>query len=199
MLRKAVGGNQPILGLSSGPHAAENSRFVADRELADGDIVEGEGWTLAAVATPGHTANHLAFALPQENALFSGDHVMAWSTTVVAPPDGSMGDYMAALARLGQRGERVYWPGHGGPVTQPERFVRALLHHRRQREASILNRVAQGDGRIADIVARLYEGLDPALVVGASLSVLAHLEDLADRALVRPRGGTGLDAEWEEA
>jgi glyoxylase-like metal-dependent hydrolase (beta-lactamase superfamily II) len=170
-----------------------------DQELADGDELAGDGWTLTAVATPGHTANHLAFALAEENALFSGDHVMAWSTTVVAPPDGAMGPYMASLAKLGQRGEQIYWPGHGGPVVNPDRFVRALVTHRRQREASILDRVTAGEGDVRAIVARLYEGLNPALHGGAAMSVLAHLEDMAERGIVRPEGGTGLAAVWRPA
>ena len=202
----------PIVG--AGPHRAarplhehEASRMDAsgdrehapDRLLQDGDCIGGPGWTLEAVETPGHTANHLAFALPQENALFSGDHVMAWSTTVVAPPDGAMADYMASLAKLGERSEGVYWPGHGGPVTQPSRFVRALLSHRRQRETSILERVEAGDETIASIVPRLYDGLAPALHGAAAMSVLAHLEDMVDRGLVISDGPASLGARYRPA
>ncbi|MHB2166933.1 MBL fold metallo-hydrolase [Alsobacter sp. R-9] len=187
----------PIVGC--GPHVAARPLFaheggrleaggdpdhVPDRLLGEGDTVEGDGFTLTAVATPGHTANHLAFALDAESALFSGDHVMAWSTTIVAPPDGSMADYMASLARLAEREERVFWPGHGGPVTQPARFVRHLLAHRRQRETSILERFRAGDRTIGAIVPRLYDGLAPALHGAAALSVLAHVEDLVARGLV---------------
>ncbi len=192
----------PIVGC--GPHRVarplfshEQTRLDAggdaehrpDREVGDAETVEGDGWSLVAVATPGHTANHLAFALPQENALFSGDHVMAWSTTIVAPPDGAMGDYMASLARLGERTEAVFWPGHGGPVAQPSRFVRHLLAHRRQRETAILERIAAGDDAIAAIVPRLYEGLDPRLHGAAALSVLAHIEDLVARRIVASEEG----------
>ena len=152
--------------------------------LADGDVVEGQGWRLEALATPGHTANHLAFALPEEAALFSGDHVMAWSTSIVAPPDGSMADYMASLEKLRGREDRLYWPGHGGPLRQPERYLRALMHHRRQREHSILGRVKAGDRTIPAVVAQVYEGLDPRLTGAAALSVFAHLEDLVARGLV---------------
>ena len=149
-----------------------------DREMRESDVVEGPGWTLEAIETPGHTANHLAFRLAKENALFSGDHVMGWSTTIVAPPDGSMSDFMASLEKLRGRPEGVYWPGHGGPVREPQRFVRALIHHRRQRETSILNRLQAGDRNAAEIVQAIYQGLAPALVGAARLSVFAHLEDL---------------------
>ncbi|MCP8939283.1 MBL fold metallo-hydrolase [Alsobacter sp. SYSU M60028] len=208
LLRAATGA--PIVGC--GPHrparplhahetgggeGGGDRDHVPDTELADGERIEGDGWTLEAVATPGHTANHLAFALPEENALFSGDHVMAWSTTVVAPPDGAMGDYMASLARLGARPEEVYWPGHGGPVTNPQRYVRALAHHRRQREASILDRLAAGDTRVAEIVPRLYEGLAPALLGGAAMSVLAHIEDLVARGVVESDGPPSLGSRFE--
>jgi glyoxylase-like metal-dependent hydrolase (beta-lactamase superfamily II) len=177
----------------------------ADREhsparvLGAGDSIAGPGWTLAALPTPGHTANHLCFALPEEGALFSGDHVMAWSTSIVAPPDGSMADYMASLALLLERGERRYWPGHGGPVTQPARFVRGLLQHRRHREAAILDRLRAGDRFIAEIVPRLYAGIAPALHKAAALSVFAHLEDLVARGLARTEGPPRLAGEFRPA
>ncbi|MFC4174232.1 MBL fold metallo-hydrolase [Microvirga sp. GCM10011540] len=173
--------------------------YAPDRELTEGDRIEGPGWSLTALATPGHMANHLAFTLPEEKALFSGDHVMAWSTTVVAPPDGSMGEFMASLDKLKGREESVYWPGHGGPVRDPGRFVRALIHHRRQREVSILNRLAAGDRTIPAIVAAIYQGLKPALVGAAGLSVFAHLEDLVARGLVRTDGTPCLDGEYRLA
>jgi len=167
-----------------------------DRVLAEGDAVEGPGWSLVAVETPGHMANHLAFALPQERALFSADHVMAWSTTVIAPPDGQMSAFMASLDKLRGRDEAVYWPGHGGPVREPQRFVRALIHHRRQREASILNRLAAGESRIPEIVAAIYQGLNPALRAPAGLSVFAHLEDLVARGVVVTEGAPTLDGAY---
>lgn len=174
--------------------ASADLDYRPDLEMREGDFVMGPGWTLAAIETPGHTANHLAFELPEERALFSGDHVMAWSTSIVSPPDGAMADYMASLDKLKARDDAVYWPGHGGPVTDPQRLVRALHHHRRQRETSILNAVASGLERIPQIVAKVYEGLDPRLVGAASLSTFAHLEDLAARGLVetdRPAAFTG--------
>jgi glyoxylase-like metal-dependent hydrolase (beta-lactamase superfamily II) len=170
-----------------------------DTELTDGDAVAGPGWTLAAVATPGHLANHLCFALPEENVLFSADHVMAWSTSVVAPPAGSMSAYMASLDKLRGRDERIYWPGHGGPVHDPARTLRALIHHRRQREASILARLAAGDRTVPAIVAAIYRGLSPALTGAAGLSVFAHLEDLAARGVVATDGLPTLDGEYRLA
>jgi glyoxylase-like metal-dependent hydrolase (beta-lactamase superfamily II) len=170
-----------------------------DREMREGDAVAGPGWTLQALETPGHLANHLCFALPEENALFSADHVMAWSTSVVAPPAGSMGAYMASLDKLKGRAEAIYWPGHGGPVRDPARYVRALIHHRRQREASILARLKAGDRTIPGIVAAVYRGLSPALVSAAGLSVFAHLEDLAARGIVATDGLPALDSEYRLA
>jgi glyoxylase-like metal-dependent hydrolase (beta-lactamase superfamily II) len=170
-----------------------------DRELAEGDAVEGPGWTLQAVATPGHMANHLCFALREETALFSADHVMAWATSFVGPPDGSMRDYMGSLEKLKGREETVYWPGHGGPVRDPQRFVRALIHHRRQREAAILGRLAAGDRTIAAMVPAIYQGLAPALRGAASLSVFAHLEDLVSRGLVASDGAATLTSEYRLA
>jgi len=164
--------------------ASADQDHAPDAAMADGDAISGTGWSLHAVETPGHTANHLAFVMPEANALFSGDHVMAWSTTIVAPPDGSMAAFMASLEKLKGRSETIHWPGHGGPVREPQRFIRALITHRRLREASILARVAAGDGLIPDIVARVYDGLAPALRGAAALSTFAHLEDLCERGLV---------------
>jgi len=202
-LQRATGA--PILGC--GPHrparplgpgdadrieAGGDPEHRPDRELREGDVVEGETWRLETIETPGHTANHLCFALPQEGALFSGDHVMGWSTTVIGPPEGAMGAYMASLEKLRGREETVYWPGHGGPVTEPQRFVRALAHHRRQREVSILNRLAAGDRTVPEMVSAIYEGLAPGLQGAAGLSVLAHLEDLVGRGVVATDGAPTL-------
>lgn len=170
--------------------------FRPDEEMRDGDSITGPGWTLTAVATPGHTANHMAFAFAEADALFSGDHVMAWSTTIVAPPDGSMTDYKASLVRLQSRSEAIYWPGHGGPVREPQRFLRALIHHRLQREAAILARIRNGDRTIAEIVPRLYDGLNPALRPAAALSVFAHIEDLVARRLIAADGPATLTAQY---
>ena len=190
---------QPTAAEAAGVRAANDLDYRPDRILADEEILEGAGFSLEAVATPGHTMNHLAFALAQENALFSGDHVMAWSTTVVIPPSGSMLAYRTSLERLRARGEALYWPGHGGPVREPQRFLRALLHHRRQRDAAIASRLAAGDTTVAAIVARIYEGLDTKLVRAASLSVLAHLEEMEDSGRVIVEGERNLEATFRPA
>ncbi len=189
----------PRPGAPQGLDASHDLAYAPDRALANGERIAGNGFTLEAIATPGHAANHLCFALLEENALFSGDHVMAWSTSVVAPPDGSMADYMASLEKLRSRSETVYWPGHGGPVREPQRYVRALAHHRRQREAAILSRLEAGDAEIPQIVARVYAGLAPALVRAAGLSTLAHLEDLVARGIVASEGPPSLSARFRLA
>jgi glyoxylase-like metal-dependent hydrolase (beta-lactamase superfamily II) len=180
--------------------ASADADYRPDLEMTSGDAVSGPGWTLQALETPGHTMNHLAFALPEEATLFSGDHVMAWSTSIVAPPDGSMAAYMASLEALKGRGETIYRPGHGGAVADPNRFVRAMITHRCLREASILNRVREGDRLISQMVPRIYEGLAPALHGAAALSMFAHLEDLVARGLVRsPEGAPSLRGVFEPA
>ncbi len=168
--------------------AAGDRDFQPDVVLADGDVVEGEGWALEAVATPGHTANHMAFAFREADALFSGDHVMGWSTSVVAPPDGAMSDYMASLEKLAKRSESVYLPGHGGIIRDAPRFVRSYIRHRQDRETSILHRLAKSDADIPTLVRAIYIGLDPRLAKAAGLSVLAHLEDLVARRVVATDG-----------
>lgn len=170
--------------------AAGDLSFLPDVALADGARVEGRGWALTALATPGHTANHMAFALEQEGLIFVGDHVMGWSTTVVAPPDGSMNAYMASLRRLGERPEAFYLPGHGGPIRQGPAFVERFLRHREARETAILRALERGPRSIPDIVRAIYFGLDPRLAGAAGLSTLAHLEDLVERGDVLTDGPT---------
>jgi glyoxylase-like metal-dependent hydrolase (beta-lactamase superfamily II) len=196
----------PILGC--GPHRAARALHMGernvldasgdvdhlpDRQLADGERLDGAGFTLTAVETPGHTMNHLCFRLEEENALLSGDHVMAWSTTIVAPPDGSMTHYMASLEKLRGRMETIYWPGHGGPVADPQRFIRGLVGHRRMRESTILAEIRKAEATIPVLVARLYTGLAPGLKGAAALSVYAHLEDLVGRGLAATEGEPSLD------
>jgi glyoxylase-like metal-dependent hydrolase (beta-lactamase superfamily II) len=187
----------PTEAEAAGVRSGNDHDHVPDHVLADGETLGGAGFTLQAVATPGHTMNHLAFALAEEEALFSGDHVMAWSTTVVIPPSGSMRAYLASLEKLRGRSETLYWPGHGGPVREPPKFVRALLNHRHQRASAILARLKAGDAEIAAIVAALYEGLDPRLARAASLSVLAHLEDLVETGAATADGPPSLGARFE--
>jgi glyoxylase-like metal-dependent hydrolase (beta-lactamase superfamily II) len=181
----AEGPHRPArpLHVGDGPRldASNDTDFQPDRALADGEAVRGDGWTVEAIATPGHTANHMAYAFREADVVFSGDHVMAWSTPVVAPPDGAMGDYMASLQKLAKRSEQVYFPGHGGVVRNAPRFVAAYILHRKAREASILNRLSKGETDIPDLVGAIYSNLDPRLVKAAGMSVLAHLEDLVAR------------------
>jgi glyoxylase-like metal-dependent hydrolase (beta-lactamase superfamily II) len=159
-----------------------------DRVLADGEEIELGAHVFRAIHTPGHTMNHLCFALEAEGVLFSGDHVMGWSTSIVAPPDGSMGAYMASLDKLRLRDDRIFFPGHGGAVTDPQRYLRGLVGHRRMRESAILACLAEGEATIAGMTPKLYAGLDPRLLPAAGLSVFAHLEDLVARGLAATDG-----------
>ena len=196
----AEGPHRPARALHVGEaprmDASNDTEFRPDRRLADGDVVTGSGWTIEAVATPGHTANHMAFALKEADLLFSGDHVMAWSTPVVAPPDGAMSDYMASLRKLARRSEPIYLPGHGGLVRQAPQFVQHYIHHRQGREAAILRRLAKGEADIPTLVRAMYIGLDPRLVHAAGLSVLAHLEDLTARRLVATEGEPSIEGRY---
>lgn len=171
-------------GETGGLDEANDASHVPDRILADGDAIDGDGWQLLAVATPGHAANHMAFALPAAEVVFSGDHVMGWSSSIVAPPDGSMAHYMASLDRLAARPERRLLPGHGAPVEDARARIAELRRHRLGREAAILDRLAAGDRTIPAIVEAVYRDLDPRLRDAAALSVLAHVEDLVARGRV---------------
>ncbi len=179
--------------------ASHDLDYAPDARMREGDVLTGAGYTLAALHTPGHASNHLCFALTQENALFSGDHVMAWSTSIVAPPDGRMRDYMTSLDKLIGRDESIYYPGHGAPVTNPKRYVRGLASHRRMRETAILERLSAGDSEISAIVDRIYVGLDSRLKPAAALSVLAHMEDLVERGtIVSDAGAATLGARYRQ-
>ncbi|MPZ37804.1 MAG: MBL fold metallo-hydrolase [Rhizobiales bacterium] len=208
---KAVTG-APTLG--EGPHRAArplnigearpldssgDMRFRPDRVLADGDVIDGTGWSLEAITTPGHCANHMAFALQGTDILFAGDHVMAWSTPVVAPPDGSMSDYMASLDKLARRAETTYYPGHGGAVRDAPRYVQQFIRHRRAREAAILDQLKAGETDIPSMVRDIYVGLDPRLTKAAGLSVLAHLEDLVARGKVATDGAPAVGGRYRLA
>ena len=184
----------PIIGCAPlaleavGPRAAASfdGDYIPDHVLADGDALDISGEQLIAVATPGHTSNHLCFAW--RGVLFTGDHVMGWSTTVVVPPDGDMAAYMASLDKLRQRDDRIYYPAHGAPVTNPQQYVRHLMGHRMHRERQILKLIAEQPRDIPGIVANAYPGLDPRLTAAAGGSVLAHLLDLERRGLVERQG-----------
>jgi glyoxylase-like metal-dependent hydrolase (beta-lactamase superfamily II) len=179
--------------------ASADMDFRPDIALADGEVVSGDGWTMEALATPGHTANHMAFALKESDLIFSGDHVMGWSTTIVAPPDGAMSDYMASLDKFARRSEPLYLAGHGSPIRDAPRFVRHLTKHRLGREASILHRLGKGSADIPTIVKTIYIGLEPRLVGAAALSVLAHLEDLVARGVVATEGPPSISGTYRLA
>jgi glyoxylase-like metal-dependent hydrolase (beta-lactamase superfamily II) len=186
---KGVGG--PLLDASG------DLDFVPDIALADGDAVKGRDFTLTAVFTPGHTSNHMAFRLDDERALFSGDHVMSWATSVIAPPDGHMAQYMASLRRLlHDADDRLYWPGHGPGRADPQVLVRAILAHRQMREAAVLERILSGDRTIPAIVARIYAAVDPRLHGAAALSTLAHVEHLVEQGKVSTEGELSLESEY---
>ncbi len=199
---------------AEGPHRAARPRYEseklssesgADRDfrpdiaVRDGDVIEGSGWRLEAISTPGHTANHMAFAWGEHDVLFAGDHVMGWSTSIVAPPDGSMVDYMASLERLAARPEQLYLSGHGPEIPDAPRYVRHLARHRRAREASILHRLGKGAADIPTIVRASYIGIDPRLVNAAGYSVLAHLEDLVARGVVATDGDPVIEGTYRLA
>ncbi|MBO1024337.1 MBL fold metallo-hydrolase [Ochrobactrum sp. SD129] len=177
--------------------ASADIDFAPDLALADGAKIDGDDWSLRGIHTPGHAANHMAFGLEGTGILFSADHVMAWATSIVAPPDGSMSDYMTSLEKLLERDDRIYLPGHGGAVTKPAAFVRGLRAHRKMRERAILERIVQGDRTIPDMVKAIYRDTDPRLHGAAALSVLAHLEDLVGRGEVITDGNPSLNGIYQ--
>ena len=179
-------GCAPLAMAGAGLEAGFDRDYRPDRVLGDGEALPVDGKAVVAVATPGHTSNHLCFAY--DDALLTGDHVMGWSTTVVIPPDGDMADYMTSLETLRQRDDRVYYPAHGPAVTNPRQYVRHLIGHRLQREKQILRLLGEREREIPDIVANAYPGLDPRLTAAAGASVLAHLTDLERRGLVDREG-----------
>ncbi len=192
----------PIIGCApltlddDGPRAdaAFDADYRPERILTDGARIAGEDWTLEAVATPGHTSNHLCFALVEEKALFTGDHIMGWSTTVVSPPDGDMAAYMRSMQRLIGRDDAIYYPAHGEPVENPQRLARGMMGHRKQREGQIMRFLERnGDSAIPDMVAEMYKGVDPRLYGAAGRSVLAHLIDLGERGLA----AATVDGRWQ--
>jgi glyoxylase-like metal-dependent hydrolase (beta-lactamase superfamily II) len=193
-LKAATGA--PIIGCDQlaldddGPRAdaAFDLSYAPDRVLRDGESLTGPDWTLMALATPGHTSNHLCFALQESGALFTGDHVMGWSTSVVSPPDGDMASYLASLERLHDRADRVYYPAHGPQIDKPRQLVRGMIGHRRQRERQILRLLEESPSEIAAMVPRMYKGVNPALWPAAGRSVLAHLIHLEQKDQVSRAG-----------
>ncbi|MER9025803.1 MBL fold metallo-hydrolase [Mesorhizobium sp. M0815] len=199
----AEGRHRPARPLQPGEvnplDASADIEFVPDIPLPDDMVIDGDGWAIRTVLTPGHTANHAAFALEGTGILFSADHVMAWSTTIVAPPDGAIADYMTSLDRLIERDDRLLLPGHGGPVIEPRNFMRGLKRHRKMRERAILERINSGDRTIRIMVEAIYRDTDPRLHGAAGLSVLAHLEDLVARGLVHTDGAPAIDGIYSPA
>jgi glyoxylase-like metal-dependent hydrolase (beta-lactamase superfamily II) len=176
--------------------AGGDYEFVPDMEVREGEAIEGPDFRLEAVATPGHTANHLAFALAGTDVLFSGDHVMAWSTSIVAPPDGSMSDYMQSLEKLLARPETLYFPGHGPAARDAHALVERYIAHRGAREAAILRKLERGESDVPSLVQAIYIGLDPKLVKAAAMTMLAHLEHLVERGLVSTEGPPSLGGKY---
>jgi glyoxylase-like metal-dependent hydrolase (beta-lactamase superfamily II) len=176
--------------------AGDDLRFEPDIKLKDGDIVRGSNWTIEAVTTPGHTSNHVCFALKEENALFSGDHIMGWSTTVISPPDGNMGDYYASLEKIRRRNFSTIWPTHGPPVTKVGPFLDAYIEHRKKREQAIIERLRAGDTKIPDMVKVIYHDVDKRLHPAACHSVLAHIIHLVETGRVSADGPFGLATEY---
>lgn len=185
-----------------GPHGAGSGEedgdmdFVPDVELRHGDVIAGDGWTIECVHTPGHTSNHLCFALREEKALFTGDHVMGWSTSIVSPPDGDMTAYMDSLKLLLGRDDEIYWPTHGPAIRDPKPLVRAFIAHREERERQIVAEIAAGRSRIADMVPVMYAAVDKRLHPAAARSVLAHLTRLVAEGRVVTDGPVSLSATY---
>jgi len=170
--------------------------FTPDVSICGGGTVAGAGWTLEAIPTPGHTSNHICYGLAEENALFSGDHIMGWSTTVITPPDGDMGDYLASLERIKARRFATLWPTHGPPITEVTTFIDAYIAHRRERERQILGALAAGESRITAMVPAIYAAVDERLWPAAAHSVLAHMIELVKSGRVACAGTPGLESEY---
>jgi glyoxylase-like metal-dependent hydrolase (beta-lactamase superfamily II) len=183
------------------PHVEEGGDFdfKPDVVVKDGDVIRGRDWTVQAVHTPGHTSNHLCFAFREEDVLFSGDHVMGWSTTVVSQPDGDMGAYMRSLEKLLQRDEAAYWPTHGAAITDPKAHVAGLIAHRRHREDQIAACIKDGRTTIPEMVEAMYIGLDPRLIGGARRSVQSHLIHMIEAGQIASAGEPTLDAVYSLA
>ena len=179
--------------------AGDDLSFKPDVDIRDGHTIKGDGWTLEAIHTPGHTSNHLCFALKEENTLFSGDHIMGWSTSVVSPPDGDMGDYIASLETVLARNFDIVRPTHGTEITEVRPFIEAYIAHRHKREAQILEALNSGITSISDIVAKLYADVDKRLHPAAAHSVLSHLIHMRKTGRVAANGTDGLRQQYKVA
>lgn len=193
----AIGGGEK----DDGPQmeAGHDDDFTPDVSVCQGGVFNGQGWTIEAIPTPGHTSNHVCFALLEENALFSGDHIMGWSTTVISPPDGDMGAYYQSLDLIQARDFAVLWPTHGPPITEVGPFIDAYRAHRRDRERQIREQLAAGHTRIKDMVPAMYAAVDPRLHPAAARSVLAHLVNMVRDGEVRTDGAPALDSDYRLA
>ena len=178
----------PLANASVSGEESYDRLFAPDRRVGDGDLIAGADFSMECVFTPGHTSNHMCYALIEEKALFTGDHVMGWSTSVIAPPDGNMGDYLRSLEKLIARDDKILYPTHGSPITPPAPLLRAYLTHRRMREGQIAGCLARGENNITGLVGRLYAGLKPELVPAARLTVRAHLEHMIEEGKVSRDG-----------
>lgn len=179
--------------------AGDDLRFEPDVRVSDGEVFHGAGWTIEAIMTPGHTSNHVCYALKEENALFSGDHIMGWSTTVISPPDGDMGAYLKSLEKIRARNFTTLWPTHGPPVTAPAPFLDAYIAHRRAREAQIVAQLQAGHTRVKDIVPIMYADVDKRLHPAACHSVMAHMLQMLAEGRVTCAGEPGIEAEFKLA
>lgn len=179
--------------------AGDDMTFRPDEEVSDGQVFEGEGWTMEAITTPGHTSNHVAYALKEEDALFSGDHVMGWSTTVISPPDGNMNDYYDSLEKVRDRRFETIWPTHGPPIKDTYNFVQSYLDHRLAREAAILDRLKAGDTKIPKMVEVIYAEIDKGLHPAACHSVLGHMIKFVEDGVVKVEGSPGVSATYSLA
>jgi glyoxylase-like metal-dependent hydrolase (beta-lactamase superfamily II) len=176
--------------------AGDDVRFRPDVELHDGDLISGTGWTIEAISTPGHTSGHMCYALREENCLFSGDHIMGWSTTVISPPDGDMDDYLKSLCKIEDREFTTLWPTHGPPINQPATFIRAYIEHRLDREDQIMAQLAAGQTKIKEFVPIMYAEVDSRLWPAACHSVMAHMSRLVRNGRVERVLGNGVDGTY---
>jgi len=176
--------------------AGGDMEFIPDVPLKDGDEIKGDNWSINCIHTPGHTSNHLCFHLAEENVLFPGDHVMGWSTTVVSPPDGNMAEYMDSLRKLSRRNDRIYYPTHGAPIEDPQKFVRGIVVHRKMRESQILNCLDKEISSISLMVEHMYKGLDSRLIEAAKHSIFAHIIDLSNRGIIKTQDKISIDSEY---